>query len=606
MSPPDFDFVVDRLPGGTVAEAGAQGLEVGGERLVVVGPGRGAQFEMGARPVARGAGLGEAGFRVAHVGVVVLPEGAGERGGRMIAPDEVADHQVAAGFEQAAPAFERGFEAHEVGAAFGPQQLEMGFGEGDGAHAGVADADPPGPELAGAQALQGIEVGGVVVEGDDLGGGVRGEQARGRAGAAADHHIVAPYDDQTALLELASRCEAISCEFENVPATALALLEQYQPVRPAAGAVRICQDRREEKAFLSRAGIPVAPNQTLQPGEPLPTLPASLFPAILKTAREGYDGKGQWTIQAADQLPAALAASGVPCVLEQRLALEGEFSLTLARSPSGAIGALPLVQNWHSGGILDQTRSPANVPALEADARRIAEQLIAALDYVGVLTVEFFLVAGKLLVNELAPRPHNSGHPSLDNAECSQFELQVRALCDLPLPARIAVRPAMLLNLLVLLPLVWFVAKWSFRPIARLTRAVHELEMGKQQQLVDALSQEFTAVEEGIAKLTAEIELLEAKLEDARGRQKAMLLRSAAAQSRLNVQQHGQRATPHSIMEKFDRMERKIEEMESKADVYHPNPSLQQQFAELEADDAISRELAAMKERLQTAATKEE
>ncbi|QXA16347.1 5-(carboxyamino)imidazole ribonucleotide synthase [Aeromonas sp. FDAARGOS 1403] len=268
------------------------------------------------------------------------------------------------------------------------------------------------------------------------------------AGAAADHHIVAAYDDPTALHDLASRCAAVTCEFENVPATALALLEQYKPVRPAAGAVRICQDRREEKAFLSRAGIPVASNQTLQPGEPLPEQPDHLFPAILKTAREGYDGKGQWTIQAADQLPAALAASGVPCVLEKRLPLEGEFSLTLARSPSGAIGALPLVQNWHSGGILDQTRSPANVPALEADARRIAEQLIAALDYVGVLTVEFFLVAGKLLVNELAPRPHNSGHPSLDNAECSQFELQVRALCDLPLPARIAVRPAMLLNLL--------------------------------------------------------------------------------------------------------------------------------------------------------------
>lgn len=268
------------------------------------------------------------------------------------------------------------------------------------------------------------------------------------AGAAADHHIVAAYDDPAALHDLASRCAAVTCEFENVPATALALLEQYKPVRPAAGAVRICQDRREEKAFLSRAGIPVAPNLTLQPGEPLPELPSDLFPAILKTAREGYDGKGQWTIQTADQLPAALAASGVPCVLEKRLPLEGEFSLTLARSPSGAIGALPLVQNWHSGGILDQTRSPANVPALEADARRIAEQLIAALDYVGVLTVEFFLVAGKLLVNELAPRPHNSGHPSLDNAECSQFELQVRALCDLPLPARIAVRPAMLLNLL--------------------------------------------------------------------------------------------------------------------------------------------------------------
>ena len=135
-------------------------------------------------------------------------------------------------------------------------------------------------------------------------------------------------------------------------------------------------------------------------------------------------------------------------MLEKRLPLEGEFALTLARNPSGAISALPLVQNWHSGGILDQTRSPANVPALEAEAKGIAERLIAALDYVGVLTVEFFLVEGRLLVNEMAPRPHNSGHPSIDNAACSQFELQVRALCDLPLPTTIGVRPALLVNLL--------------------------------------------------------------------------------------------------------------------------------------------------------------
>lgn len=268
------------------------------------------------------------------------------------------------------------------------------------------------------------------------------------AGAAADEQIVAAYDDADALRDLASRCDAITCEFENVPAASLALLEQYQPVRPAASAVRVCQDRREEKAFLTRAGVPVAPNLTLLPGEPLPALPSDLFPAILKTAREGYDGKGQWTIHNAGELPAALAASGVPCVLEKRLPLEGEFALTLARSPSGAISALPLVQNWHSGGILDQTRSPANVPALEREAQRIAEHIIAALDYVGVLTVEFFLVGGELLVNEMAPRPHNSGHPSIDNAGCSQFELQVRALCDLPLPAQAEVQPAILLNLL--------------------------------------------------------------------------------------------------------------------------------------------------------------
>ncbi|MCK2085986.1 5-(carboxyamino)imidazole ribonucleotide synthase [Aeromonas sp. 3925] len=268
------------------------------------------------------------------------------------------------------------------------------------------------------------------------------------AGAAADAQIVAAYDDAEALRELASRCDAVTCEFENVPAASLALLEQHLPVRPAASAVRVCQDRREEKAFLTRAGVPVAPNLTLLPGEPLPALPSDLFPAILKTAREGYDGKGQWTIHQADELPAALATSGVPCVLEKRLPLEGEFALTLARSPSGAISALPLVQNWHSGGILDQTRSPANVPALEAEAQRIAEHIIAALDYVGVLTVEFFLVGGALLVNEMAPRPHNSGHPSIDNAGCSQFELQVRALCDLPLPAQAEVQPAILLNLL--------------------------------------------------------------------------------------------------------------------------------------------------------------
>ncbi|MEV3815494.1 5-(carboxyamino)imidazole ribonucleotide synthase [Aeromonas salmonicida] len=268
------------------------------------------------------------------------------------------------------------------------------------------------------------------------------------AGAAADHHIIAPYDDTTALHDLASRCAAVTCEFENVPATSLALLEHQLPVCPTASPVSICQDRREEKAFLARACVPVAPHLTLLPDEPLPPLGAELFPAILKTAREGYDGKGQWTIPDSSALPAALAASGVPCVLEKRLPLEGEFALTLARSPSGAISALPLVQNWHSGGILDQTRSPANVPALEAEAKNIAERLIAALDYVGVLTVEFFLVEGRLLVNEMAPRPHNSGHPSLDNAECSQFELQVRALCDLPLPEKAEVRPAILLNLL--------------------------------------------------------------------------------------------------------------------------------------------------------------
>ena len=199
------------------------------------------------------------------------------------------------------------------------------------------------------------------------------------AGAAADEQIVAAYDDADALRDLASRCDAITCEFENVPAASLALLEQYKPVRPAASAVRVCQDRREEKAFLTRAGVPVAPNLTLLPGEPLPALPGDLFPAILKTAREGYDGKGQWTIHQADELPAALAAGlRTPAVLQALRAAaqrarpdHGGLRMAGGRSPSTAataVGSNAALQAEYGCSITIPAGAATAVAGWDADA----------------------------------------------------------------------------------------------------------------------------------------------------------------------------------------------------------------------------------------------
>ena len=272
------------------------------------------------------------------------------------------------------------------------------------------------------------------------------------AGLVAHYHIEADYLDEQGLAQLMQRSAAITTEFENVPAGALVTLGAHRPVAPTADAVAVCQDRASEKAQFRRSGIPCAPHALIDTPERLAAVPDSLLPGILKTARLGYDGKGQAVVADRAALAAAWDALGqVPCVLEQKLPLALELSVVVARSASGAVVQLPVQQNLHRGGILAVTQVPAPdaSAALQAQAAAAAAQLATDLHYVGVLCVEFFVTAdGQLVANEMAPRPHNSGHWSIDGADVSQFDLQVRTLCGLPLVAPRQHSAAVMLNLL--------------------------------------------------------------------------------------------------------------------------------------------------------------
>ena len=273
------------------------------------------------------------------------------------------------------------------------------------------------------------------------------------AGLVAHEHLRADYLDAAALDRLAERCAAVTTEFENVPAAALSTLAAGVAVAPGAAAVAVCQDRAEEKAAFVRSGVACAPHAVIASRADVERVDASLLPGILKTARLGYDGKGQRTVpdRAANAAPSA-ALGEVPCVLERRLALAGEISVVVARNASGDVVHLPVHDNVHVGGILAVTRVPARVhvdAATQAEAIAFAERLARALDFVGVLCVEFFVVEGGALVaNEMAPRPHNSGHHSIDSCDVSQFELQVRTLAGVPLVAPRQHSAAVMLNLL--------------------------------------------------------------------------------------------------------------------------------------------------------------
>jgi len=272
------------------------------------------------------------------------------------------------------------------------------------------------------------------------------------AGLVAHYHVEAGYLDEQGLAQLMQRSAAITTEFENVPAGALVTLGAHRPVAPTADAVAVCQDRAEEKAQFRRSGVPCAPYALIDTPERLAAVADELLPGILKTARLGYDGKGQAVVADRAALAAAWDTLGrVPCVLEQKLPLALELSVVVARSAAGEVVRLPVQQNLHRDGILAVTQVPAPdaSPALQQQAADAAAKLAADLQYVGVLCVEFFVTAdGRLVANELAPRPHNSGHWSIDGADCSQFQLQVRTLCGLPLLAPRQHSAAVMLNLL--------------------------------------------------------------------------------------------------------------------------------------------------------------
>jgi 5-(carboxyamino)imidazole ribonucleotide synthase len=271
------------------------------------------------------------------------------------------------------------------------------------------------------------------------------------AGAVAHRQIVAAYDNPQALDELARVSAAVTTEFENVPAAALARLASRRPVTPPAEAVSVCQHRALEKARFRACGVPCAAHAVIESAADL-EVDAALLPGLLKTATLGYDGKGQARVRDAAELRAAwLRFGGVPCVLEQQLSLAAEISVIVARSASGEVVHLPIAQNLHRNGILAVTQLPAgSLPAdLAAQAIAAAGRLAAALHYVGVLCVEFFVLGdGSLVANEMAPRPHNSGHASIEACDVSQFELQVRCLAGLPLVAPRLVTPAVMVNLL--------------------------------------------------------------------------------------------------------------------------------------------------------------
>ena len=288
------------------------------------------------------------------------------------------------------------------------------------------------------------------------------------AGLVSHLHLCVDYLDPQALAQMAQQCAAITTEFENVPAQALAQLAQTRFVSPAAAAVAVAQDRAQEKAHFTRCGVPVAPHAVLASAADMVAVSDALLPGILKTARLGYDGKGQARVANRAELLAAWQAmqSGDPghatpsatvCVLEKMLPLAAECSVVLARGNDGQMVHLPVQANLHRDGILAVTEvgDGALDTALAEQALAAARDVAQGLDYVGVLCVEFFVLhpdapggQASLVVNEIAPRPHNSGHHSIDSCDVSQFDLQVRCMAGLPLVPPRAHSAAVMLNIL--------------------------------------------------------------------------------------------------------------------------------------------------------------
>ncbi len=272
----------------------------------------------------------------------------------------------------------------------------------------------------------------------------------------ADVPLIADFRDDETCRRFAASVRAVTYEWENVPAETCRRLEESVPVRPSAQVLHILQNRVSQKRYLAEHGITVTPFRAATSVEELACAGQVGFPCLCKTATTGYDGKGQWKLAHEEdvaQLQAELAGRGVPrtdYILEQWVAFEQEISVLVVRSARGGLRLYPAVENVHEGGILRMTRAPALLPAAQSEkARALARAAVEALDGIGVFCVEMFVLRdGELYVNEVAPRPHNSGHYTLDACTVSQFEQQVRVLCDLPLGEARLLAPAVMINLI--------------------------------------------------------------------------------------------------------------------------------------------------------------
>ncbi|MEY2780307.1 MAG: hypothetical protein RL307_11 [Pseudomonadota bacterium] len=317
---------------------------------------------------------------------------------------------------------------------------------------GVLGGGQLGRMMAHAAQAMGLEV--IVLDPD----------ANGPAAQVAQGLVQTAYDDPAGWMQLAQQVQAVTTEFENVPAQALQALAELKPVSPGAHSVAIAQDRAAEKAHFKACGVPVAPHAVLHSINDVAQIDDALFPGILKTTRLGYDGKGQVRVPKRSDFNAAwqsLQKPGAPpvtCVLEAQLPLDWECSVLVARSHDGHCVSLPPQRNWHRDGILAVTEVGDDAVPIDMGQALTQAALAVAqgLAHVGVLCVEFFVLQpgpwqnrlGHWVVNEIAPRPHNSGHHSIDSCDVSQFELQVRCAAHWPLVTPRLHSPAVMLNLL--------------------------------------------------------------------------------------------------------------------------------------------------------------
>ena len=328
-----------------------------------------------------------------------------------------------------------------------------------GSTIGILGGGQLGRMLALAAARLGFDV--VVLE----------RQADSPAGRAAARLIVADYTDETALAELAELTGLVTYEFENVPAASVAwLADRGVEVAPGVKALAVAQDRFEEKSFLNAHGAPtVAFARADTPAEAVEAVAQVGAPALMKTRREGYDGKGQrWVEHAPDAAAAFEALGGAPVIVEAAAAFVRELSIIAARGRDGATAVYPLAENHHEHGILRRSLAPARAEAALTDqAERIAARVLAGLDYVGVIGIELFEMAGgRLLVNEIAPRVHNSGHWTQDGCEVDQFEQHIRAIAGWPLGPTRAIAQVEMLNVLGEEADAW--ARYAAEPETRL------------------------------------------------------------------------------------------------------------------------------------------